>query len=108
MYYSQSIEEYNISIFKLFIQRTLEGFNGYQKEISDVISEAKALLKGDRTIYDIDKESYSLVVFLKNNDVDGLLKNIDPKNIKNTEYQSLLGIFEIQKQYFSAECMYNY
>jgi len=108
MYYSQSIEEYNISIFRLFIQRTLEGFEGYQKEISEVISEAKDLLQGKRTIYDIDKESYALVIFLKNHDANGFLNNIDPNNINNTEYKSLLGIFDIQEQYSSAECMHNY
>ena len=107
MYYSQSIEEYNISIFKLFIQRTLEGFDGYRKEISGIISEAKALSHGERTIYDIDKDSYSLVIFLKNND-NGILTNINPDDIKEDEYQSLLSIFEIQEHYSPAACIYNY
>lgn len=93
MYYSTSIEEQRVEIFKTLIGRTLEGFEGYKNEISKVVSDAKDLCTGRKDMYGIDNSHFFLIVFLKKNGADFLTKLDDPKNLKEDDYKRILSIF---------------
>lgn len=95
MYYSQSIEEYNLCIFKLFIERTIEGYKGYIDEIASIVFEAKEYSQTKRSIFDLNKESYPLIIYLSKNGSE-LLNKIDPYKIQPDEYVELLDIFNAQ------------
>ncbi|TFD96431.1 hypothetical protein E2605_09705 [Dysgonomonas capnocytophagoides] len=107
MYYSQAIDDYNVSIFRLFILRTLDGFDGYKQEIQVVISEAKSLLNEEKTVYEINRELFSLILYLKNKDT-GFLRNLNIDNVQKEDYKELLKIIEKQESESSLQCMYNY
>jgi len=107
MYYSQAIDDYNVSIFRLFILRTLDGFDGYKQEIQVVISEVKSLLNEEKTVYEINKELFSLILYLKNKD-NGFLRDLNIDNVQKEDYKELLKIIEKQESESSQQCMYNY
>ncbi len=96
MFYSYSIEEHLFSVFKLFIECTLKGNNSYKKEIDAVVSEAKSLINNEKSIYEIDRKEYPVILFLAETGKD-FLNNVDISNLSNNDYKKLLLIFEKQR-----------
>ena len=102
MYFTQSIEEHRIEVFKLLLFRTIEGYDGYKKEISKVVIDAVDLSRGAKSLYTIDKERYPLIVYLKEKGSNFLEQINDPKNLSKEDCLKLLSVFESKIDFCEA------
>ena len=92
MLFARTIEEENFSIFRLFLEHSINGVSAYKAEVTLVVLEAKELAEGKKDLCSINRESFIFIIFLKKYGRD-LLESIDPNNIKIEEYRQMLEIF---------------
>ncbi|GEO05614.1 hypothetical protein AAE02nite_32780 [Adhaeribacter aerolatus] len=96
MYYSHTIEDNKIGLFTSFVKSLIEGRQEYKPVVNNVIEEAHALALGNKTLFNIDRDSYPIVVLLEENDPD-FFKTVDSNKADEGVYQKVLNILTEQK-----------
>lgn len=96
MLYSHNLENEKFDLFMLFLNKLINGESKYKKIVDDVIEEAALLANNSKDLYDINRENYSLIVYLKSKDSD-FFKSLDIKEINNDNYKKILTILEHQR-----------
>jgi hypothetical protein len=94
MFYSHTVEDSKFNLFTSLLSAVAEGKQEYASYVNGVIKEAHSFLTGEKTMLDLDKDTFSIVVYLSENDAD-FLKQIETDSIKREDY---IHIREVLKQ----------
>ena len=101
MLYSQSLESDKFQMFTLFLTNVLEGKDSYKSYVDTIFSETKDLANHEKTIYDIDRENYNIILYLSENLTVFFARLSD--TYSNKEYKEVLSFLEEQKDSIASE-----
>jgi hypothetical protein len=93
MIFSHSPENEKFFLFSIFLQNLIEGDENYEDIVKPIISDAHKLVLHKKNYYDIDRENYSIILYLSKNYKD-VFEKIDPDNINSDQYKQILGFID--------------
>lgn len=64
MLYSHNTENEKVKLFTLFLNRAIGGENAYATIVNEVILETHQYVSGDKTLYNINRDSFNLILLL--------------------------------------------
>jgi hypothetical protein len=95
MYHSVNLEESKINLFSFLLKGIIDGNEKYKNIVDPIINDAYGLAKGQKNFFNIDRENYSLIVFLGNKNKGKVEEIKNPSSLDNAEYSM---IFSLLKQ----------
>ena len=102
MYHSHSYQDAAFDLFVTFLINAKEGDQKYIAMVQPVIGEAHELAVGLKNYYNIDRDNYSIILYLVESDMD-YFKNLNAQQLKEDDYEHILTIANSQRQAFLAE-----
>lgn len=96
MYFAHNVENSRIDLFKILINRSIEGYEGYKEEIASVIQDAQEYISGKKNIYTIRKEDLPIISFLTDGDTE-ILSEIKSDNLDKSDFEKILSILNRKK-----------
>jgi hypothetical protein len=94
---SKSIAQNNIELFQFFIQETLSGNDNYRSMVENLLEETKDLTIGEKSIYNINRENFPIIVFLSERLPD-FFRGIDIRMLKQKDYELILENFQTYQE----------
>ena len=91
MYFAHNVENSRIDLFKILINRSIEGYDGYKEEIASVIQDAQDYISGKKDIYTINKENLPIISFLTDGNTD-ILSKMKSRNLDKSDFEKILSI----------------
>lgn len=70
MFYSHSIDNEKFGLFVLFLNHILKGDKKFEAPVNSVLIETRALAMGEKDVYSINRDTFSIVVYLNKCDRD--------------------------------------
>lgn len=86
-------EETRINTFKTQIRRSIEGFNGYDKTIKEIIIEARQLSLNKIDVYTVERDHFPMVLHLAIHGRSILPRVNDEYSLCKADLKELLSIF---------------
>lgn len=93
MLYAHNQEANKISSILLFLNFVLNGEEKYKEYLDGIISEAVDLVRGEKTIFDISKDNFSIITKLQEYGQESI-RSIDKANIEKSDYQNIKEVLE--------------
>lgn len=93
MLYAHNQDSNKITSILLFLNFVLEGDQKYKEYLDQIISEAVDLVKGEKTIFDISKDNFSVITRLQEFGQESI-KSIDKSKIEAIDYQIIKKVLE--------------
>lgn len=93
MLYSHTIEDNKLSVFTLFLNKLISGDDRYKATVDKVLSDTHNLATGDKDLYQIDKDKFSIIIYLKSTHED-YFKELDPDKLTKSQYKKVLGYLQ--------------
>lgn len=91
MLYSHNIENDKLSLFKVFVSRAKGGEQNYKKLVDDVIIDAHLFTIKKKHLYQLDKDTITIVLALANGDTDYFAQiSTNPNIYDNPVYDKIL------------------
>lgn len=97
MLYSQTLEDRQFTFFRSMLRHVLDGEANYKQFVDPVISDAKGLLNGSKSLYNINRDNYYIIVFLSEQGKD-FFNKIDMSDIQMSDYVYIEGMITQQRQ----------
>ena len=63
----------------------MNGKAEYATYVNSVIEESRSLVTGDKTIHDLDKDTFPIVIYLAEHDAD-FLRGVETTSINHNDY----------------------
>lgn len=98
MIYVNSINSEKFNLYTLFLKHLLDGNDKYKFIVDDVLNETRLLSSGKKDLFEIDRENYHIIVYLKNMD-SAYYKSIADKPLDISAYTKTLSLL-------SEECSF--
>jgi len=98
---SYSIEDEKINVFSLFLENAISGNSSYQEEVKKVIKEVKELCLGNKSIYTIDRNNFTIIQHLFYSDNE-YFKNIDLEKINESDYKIIESKLRVKNEFAFA------
>jgi len=89
MLYSHSIEVNKLSLFTFFLNKLVSGDNTYKETVDKVLSDTHSLATGNKDLYQIDRDKFSIIIYLKSTHED-YFKELDPGKLTKSQYKKVL------------------
>ena len=83
---SYSIEDEKINVFSIFIENAINGNPSYKEEVNKIIKEVQELCLGDKSIYTIDRNNFTIIQQLYFSD-SNYFSRIDLEKINESDYK---------------------
>jgi hypothetical protein len=94
MLYSHSINDNKISLFTLFLNKLISGDEKYKTTVDKVLVDAHEFAKGEKNLYDVDKDKVSIIIHLINSPEKEYFVKLNPTNITTNNYKKVLNILQ--------------
>jgi hypothetical protein len=89
MLYSKSMDDNKFGLFTLFLNQLIKGETRYKENVDRVILDAHKLAIGKKNLYSVDRDKFSIIVFLQRTNSE-YFKKIDPEHISKNHYKKVL------------------
>lgn len=98
MLYSHNIENEKLTLFTLFLNKASEGESKYADVVNNVILETHLYAKGEKNLYNINRDSINIILLLVNLEND-YFKNLSntPENYNQDTYSRVLDLLKANK-----------
>lgn len=96
MYHSYSYQDEAFDFFVTFLNNTLEGNESYKSLVNPIINEAHLLAKGEKDYYSINRNNYSIITYLAENDKD-FFSSLNINRLSEENYRHILEIANSQR-----------
>ncbi len=99
MFYSKSIDEIKIGFFLSLLAHKIAGEAVREEEyIQAIVSDARALARGERTFFEVDRDNYPIVVALYDLDKDHF-RDLDVLNLNQQDYERMYKTLSNQPEF---------
>jgi hypothetical protein len=97
MLYSHNQENEKIKLFTIFLNQAAKGDNKYATVVNGVIQETHQFAKGEKSLYNINRDSINIILLLSALDKDYFLSLVDnPQLYSEQTYSRVLEIISKQ------------
>ncbi|HCZ36785.1 MAG TPA: hypothetical protein DHV26_12760 [Cytophagales bacterium] len=93
MLYSHSIEDNKLSLFTLFLNKLISGDIKYKDTVDRVLLDAHQLALGNKSLYQIDRDKFSIIIYLKTSHEE-YFKELNPDKLTKTQYRKVLNYLQ--------------
>jgi len=93
MLYSHSIEDNKLSLFTLFLNKLISGDRKYKDTVDRVLLDAHQLALGNKSLYQIDRDKFSIIIYLKTSHEE-YFKELNPDKLTKTQYRKVLNYLQ--------------
>lgn len=101
MLYSHSHQEKVFDFFASFIRNVLNDDIRYISMVQPVISDAKALVTGDKDHFGVNRKAYDVIVYLAQKDPE-FFRALDTNQISADQYRHILELITAQQELILA------
>lgn len=97
MYYSHSFQDETFDFFASFLREAIAGNVNYRELVEPIIQDVYYFVNGQRSIYNISRSNFDVVVYLAQNDSE-YFKGINPDDISQNDYNHILNVISSQRE----------
>lgn len=99
MLYSHNSENEKLNLFTLFLNKAFQGESKYADVVNEVILETHLYAKGEKNLYNINRDSINIILLLADLKND-FFKNLNstPEKYNKETYSTVLNLLEANQQ----------
>ena len=91
MFYSHTVEDSKFNLFTSMLNTVVNGKGEHKSFVDNVIEESHALVTGEKTIYQLNKETFPITVYLAEHAPE-LMRNIDIHDLAPENYKEIYSV----------------
>ena len=96
MLYAHSLQETKFDYFASFLKNVIKGDNRYINVITPLINDARMLALGEKDYFQIDRNSFDVIVHLAEKDPN-FLRHINIEHLSPQDYEHILNLVTSQR-----------
>ncbi|HRH03409.1 MAG TPA: hypothetical protein PLN13_09310 [Bacteroidia bacterium] len=97
MLHSHSVENEKFGLFILFLNHLLSGEKKYEETINNVLIETRALVKGEKDVYTVNRDTFPIIIYLSKRNKTFFESLPNTKSFDKQVYTDLFSLLDRQR-----------